>query len=96
RELAGLAEAAAEGATPTVKGATPAATGASASVTPSGNGLPTRSALTAAIAAARYEGVSRSYAFDKERQQLVGQDAHLYRVKDGGVRYVGPAPKPES
>ncbi|MCC8477810.1 bifunctional serine/threonine-protein kinase/ABC transporter substrate-binding protein [Streptomyces globisporus] len=96
RELAGLAEAAAEGATPTAKGATPAATGASASVTPSGNGLPTRSALTAAIAAARYEGVSRSYAFDKERQQLVGQDAHLYRVKDGGVRYVGPAPKPES
>ncbi|WP_408993341.1 bifunctional serine/threonine-protein kinase/ABC transporter substrate-binding protein [Streptomyces sp. 1268] len=96
RELAGLAEAAAERATPTAKGATPAATGASASGTPSGNGLPTRSALTAAIAAARYEGVSRSYAFDKERQQLVGQDAHLYRVKDGGVRYVGPAPKPES
>ncbi|NUV70322.1 ABC transporter substrate-binding protein [Streptomyces sp. CAI-121] len=96
RELARLAEAAAEGATPAAEGATPAATGASASATPSGNGLPTRSALTAAIAAARYEGVSRSYAFDKEHQQLVGQDAHLYRVKDGGVRYVGPAPKPES
>ncbi|MFD0424636.1 bifunctional serine/threonine-protein kinase/ABC transporter substrate-binding protein [Streptomyces parvus] len=96
RELAGLAEAAAKGATPAAKGATPAATGASASVTPSGNGLPTRSALTAAIAAARYEGVARSYAFDKERQQLVGQDAHVYRVKDGGIRYVGPAPKPES
>ncbi|MGW8981610.1 bifunctional serine/threonine-protein kinase/ABC transporter substrate-binding protein [Streptomyces parvus] len=95
RELARLAEATAEGATPTAKGATPAATGASASATPSGNGLPSRSALTAAIAAARYEGVSRSYAFDKERQQLVGQEAHLYRVKDGGVRYVGPAPKPE-
>ncbi|MEU6615107.1 bifunctional serine/threonine-protein kinase/ABC transporter substrate-binding protein [Streptomyces parvus] len=96
RELARLAEAAAGGATPTAEGATPAAAGASASATPSGNGLPTRSALTAAIAAARYEGVSRSYAFDKERQQLVGQDAHVYRVKDGGVRYVGPAPKPES
>ncbi|APS18485.1 serine/threonine protein kinase [Streptomyces sp. Tue 6075] len=96
RELAALAEAAAEGATPAAKGATPAATGASASAAPSGNGLPTRSALTAAIAAARYEGVARSYAFDKERQQLVGQDAHLYRVQDGGVRYVGPAPKPRS
>ncbi|MFJ5867154.1 bifunctional serine/threonine-protein kinase/ABC transporter substrate-binding protein [Streptomyces parvus] len=96
RELAGLAEAAAERATPAAKGATPAATGASASATSSGNGLPTRSALTAAIAAARYEGVARSYAFDKERQQLVGQDAHVYRVKDGGIRYVGPAPKPRS
>ncbi|MET8840263.1 bifunctional serine/threonine-protein kinase/ABC transporter substrate-binding protein [Streptomyces rubiginosohelvolus] len=89
RELAGLAEAAA-------KGATPAAKEASASVTPSGDGRPTRSALTAAIGAARYEGVSRSYAFDKERQQLIGRDAHLYRVEDGRLRYLGPAPKPKS
>ncbi|WP_435859774.1 hypothetical protein [Streptomyces rubiginosohelvolus] len=89
RELAGLAEAAA-------KGATPAAKGASESVTPSGDGRPTRSALTAAIAGARYEGVSRSYAFDKERQQLVSREAHLYRVEDGRLRYLGPAPKPES
>ncbi|MGW6585553.1 bifunctional serine/threonine-protein kinase/ABC transporter substrate-binding protein [Streptomyces globisporus] len=96
RELATLAEAAAKGATPAAEGTTPAATEASATVTPSGNGLPTRSALTAAIAAARYEGVARTYAFDKERQQLVGQDAHLYRVEDGSVRYVGPAPKPKS
>ncbi|MFG2764293.1 bifunctional serine/threonine-protein kinase/ABC transporter substrate-binding protein [Streptomyces rubiginosohelvolus] len=89
RELAGLAEAAA-------KTAKPAGKEASASVTPSGDGRPTRSALTAAIAAARYEGVSRSYAFDKERQQLIGRDAHLYRVEDGRLRYVGPAPKPKS
>ncbi|MFK0183648.1 bifunctional serine/threonine-protein kinase/ABC transporter substrate-binding protein [Streptomyces rubiginosohelvolus] len=89
RELAGLAEAAA-------KTATPAAKGASASVTPSGDGRPTRSALTAAIAGARYEGVSRSYAFDKERQQLVSREAHLYRVEDGRLRYLGPAPKPKS
>ncbi|MFF3526368.1 bifunctional serine/threonine-protein kinase/ABC transporter substrate-binding protein [Streptomyces rubiginosohelvolus] len=88
RELAGLAAA--------VKGATPAAKGASASVTPSGDGRPTRSALTAAIASARYEGVSRSYAFDKERQQLVSREAHLYRVEDGRLRYLGPAPKPKS
>ncbi|MFB7295767.1 bifunctional serine/threonine-protein kinase/ABC transporter substrate-binding protein [Streptomyces rubiginosohelvolus] len=89
RELAGLAEAAA-------KTAKPAGKEASASVTPSGDGRPTRSALTAAIAAARYEGVSRSYAFDKERQQLIGRDAHLYRVEDGRLGYVGPAPKPKS
>ncbi|MFD4124382.1 bifunctional serine/threonine-protein kinase/ABC transporter substrate-binding protein [Streptomyces globisporus] len=89
RELAGLAEAAA-------KTATPAGKEASASVTPSGDGRPTRSALTAAIAAARYEGVSRSYAFDKERQQLVSREAHLYRVEDGRLRYLGPAPKPKS
>ncbi|MFJ3544761.1 bifunctional serine/threonine-protein kinase/ABC transporter substrate-binding protein [Streptomyces rubiginosohelvolus] len=89
RELAGLAEAAA-------KTATPAGKEASASVTPSGDGRPTRSALTAAIAGARYEGVSRSYAFDKERQQLVSREAHLYRVEDGRLRYLGPAPKPKS
>ncbi|MCA1275246.1 ABC transporter substrate-binding protein, partial [Streptomyces sp. 7G] len=89
RELAGLAEAAA-------KTATPAGKEASASVTPSGHGRPTRSALTAAIAGARYEGVSRSYAFDKERQQLVSREAHLYRVEDGRLRYLGPAPKPKS
>ncbi|MFJ9322766.1 protein kinase domain-containing protein [Streptomyces globisporus] len=89
RELAGLAEAAA-------KTATPAAKEASASVTPSGDGRPTRSALTAALAAARYEGVSRPYAFDKERQQLVGREAHLYRAEDGRLSYLGPAPKPRS
>ncbi|WP_097871380.1 bifunctional serine/threonine-protein kinase/ABC transporter substrate-binding protein [Streptomyces sp. rh34] len=82
RELAALTEAVAKKAT--------------ASATPSGDGRPTRSQLTAAIAASRYEGVSRTYAFDEKRQQLVGQDAHLYQVKDGGLRYLGPAPKPKS
>ncbi|MET9770377.1 bifunctional serine/threonine-protein kinase/ABC transporter substrate-binding protein [Streptomyces sp. NPDC006415] len=109
RELAAEAEAAAKGATASatgatssVKGATAGAAGASASATattgatPSGDGRPTRSALSAAIAAARYDGVSRSYAFDEERRQLVGQDAHLYRVEDGRIRYLGPAPKPKS
>ncbi|MGW6722455.1 bifunctional serine/threonine-protein kinase/ABC transporter substrate-binding protein [Streptomyces sp. NPDC054995] len=107
RELAAVAEAAAKGATASatgatasVKGATAGAAGASASATagatPSGDGRPTRSALSAAIAAARYDGVSRSYAFDEERRQLVGQDAHLYRVEDGRIRYLGPAPKPKS
>ncbi|MGW8486901.1 bifunctional serine/threonine-protein kinase/ABC transporter substrate-binding protein [Streptomyces sp. NPDC055886] len=109
RELAAVAEAAAKGATASatgatssVKGATAGAAGAPASATattgatPSGDGRPTRSALSAAIAAARYDGVSRSYAFDEERRQLVGQDAHLYRVEDGRIRYLGPAPKPKS
>ncbi|MFJ6510065.1 bifunctional serine/threonine-protein kinase/ABC transporter substrate-binding protein [Streptomyces sp. NPDC091406] len=97
----------ATGATASATGATAGAAGASASATattgatpsgatPSGDGRPTRSALSAAIAAARYDGVSRSYAFDEERRQLVGQDAHLYRVEDGRIRYLGPAPKPKS
>ncbi|MFH9294452.1 bifunctional serine/threonine-protein kinase/ABC transporter substrate-binding protein [Streptomyces sp. NPDC017520] len=59
------------------------------------SGRPTRSQLTAAIAAARYEGVSRPYAFDEKRQQLVGQEAHLYRVEKGRYRHLGPAPKPK-
>ncbi|CAM5457331.1 hypothetical protein SBADM41S_08992 [Streptomyces badius] len=82
RELAALAEGAAKSAKP--------------SAGPSGAARPTRPQLTAAIAASRYEGVSRTYAFDEERQQLVGQDAHLYRVKDGRLDYLGPAPKPKS
>ncbi|MFJ9885213.1 bifunctional serine/threonine-protein kinase/ABC transporter substrate-binding protein [Streptomyces sp. NPDC091287] len=82
RELAALTDAAARKAT--------------ASPTPSGDGRPTRSALTAAIAGTRYEGISRTYAFDEKRQQLIGQDAHLYRVEKGRHRYLGPAPKPKS
>ncbi|MDX5577467.1 bifunctional serine/threonine-protein kinase/ABC transporter substrate-binding protein [Streptomyces sp. ID01-9D] len=96
RELATLAGAASKAATAGTKSATAGDKSPSASATPSGDGRPTRSALTTAIAAARYEGVSRSYAFDEERQQLVSQDAHLYRVEDGRLRYLGPAPKPKS
>ncbi|WP_228988906.1 bifunctional serine/threonine-protein kinase/ABC transporter substrate-binding protein [Streptomyces sp. DH8] len=93
RELAAVAEAAAKSTAGPAKGtASPATAGA----TPSGDGRPTRSALSAAIGAARYEGVARAYAFGQERQQLVGQDAHLYRVKNGRIRYAGPAPKPKS
>ncbi|WNF30264.1 bifunctional serine/threonine-protein kinase/ABC transporter substrate-binding protein [Streptomyces sp. C11-1] len=86
RELAALADSATKRATPS----------GGPSASPSGDGRPTRPELTAAIAAARYEGISRTYAFDKEDQQLVGQDAHLYRVEDGRHRYLGPAPKPKS
>ncbi|MFF0505248.1 bifunctional serine/threonine-protein kinase/ABC transporter substrate-binding protein [Streptomyces fimicarius] len=96
RELATLAAADSRAATAGTKSATAGGTGPSASATPSGDGRPTRSALTAAIAAAQYEGVSRTYAFDEERQQLVSQDAHLYRVEDGRLRHLGPAPKPKS
>ncbi|MFH8882791.1 bifunctional serine/threonine-protein kinase/ABC transporter substrate-binding protein [Streptomyces californicus] len=92
RELAAVAEAAARSTAGPAKGA---ASPAKAGATPSGAGLPTRSALSAAIAATRYEGISRTYAFDAKRQQLVGQDAHLYRVRDGRIRYLGPAPKPK-
>ncbi|MFC9802939.1 bifunctional serine/threonine-protein kinase/ABC transporter substrate-binding protein [Streptomyces bacillaris] len=62
---------------------------------PSGDGRPGRAALAAAIAASRYEGISRTYAFDAERQQLVARDAHLHRVEGGRFRYVGPAPQPK-
>ncbi|MFC9860506.1 MULTISPECIES: bifunctional serine/threonine-protein kinase/ABC transporter substrate-binding protein [unclassified Streptomyces] len=54
---------------------------------------PGRAAVVAEIAASPYEGISRTYAFDK-RQALVGQDAHLYRVENGRYRYLGAAPKP--
>ncbi|MFD3978978.1 bifunctional serine/threonine-protein kinase/ABC transporter substrate-binding protein [Streptomyces griseus] len=87
RELAALTDAA--------RKATASADGATAGAAPSGDGRPTRSALTAAIAGVRYEGIARTYAFDKERQQLVGQDARLYRVEKGRYRYLGPAPKPK-
>lgn len=76
--------------TATPSGGTPSAG------TPSADGRPGRAALVAAIAASRYKGISRTYAFDEERQQLVGQDAHLYRAEGGRYRYLGPAPKPKS
>ncbi|WP_406484775.1 bifunctional serine/threonine-protein kinase/ABC transporter substrate-binding protein [Streptomyces sp. NBC_01563] len=53
---------------------------------------PARAALVAKIAASTYEGVSRTYAFD-ESHRLKGSDAYLYRVRDGGYHYLGPAPK---
>ncbi|MEV1045469.1 bifunctional serine/threonine-protein kinase/ABC transporter substrate-binding protein [Streptomyces sp. NPDC049916] len=84
RELAALTDTATEAASGTP------------GPSPSGDGRPTRSALTAALAAARYDGVSRPYAFDEERQQLAGRDAHLYQVEDGRYRYLGPVPKPQS
>ncbi|MCX4965515.1 bifunctional serine/threonine-protein kinase/ABC transporter substrate-binding protein [Streptomyces sp. NBC_00654] len=56
---------------------------------------PGRAAIVAEIAASTYKGISRTYAFD-EKQSLVGQDAHLYRVENGRYRYLGPAPKPAS
>ncbi|WP_145502465.1 bifunctional serine/threonine-protein kinase/ABC transporter substrate-binding protein [Streptomyces sp. CFMR 7] len=83
-------------------GGTPTPTGSPGTVppgaSPSGDGRPGRpgrAALAAAIAASRYEGISRTYAFDAERQQLVARDAHLHRVEGGRFRYVGPAPQPK-
>ncbi|MGW0301675.1 bifunctional serine/threonine-protein kinase/ABC transporter substrate-binding protein [Streptomyces anthocyanicus] len=82
RELAGLAAAPTRGTAKTAA--------------PSGDGRPARSTVAEAVAVSRYKGVSRDYAFDEERQQVLGQDAHLYRVEDGRYRYLGPAPKPKS
>ncbi|MGA5000274.1 protein kinase domain-containing protein [Streptomyces arboris] len=77
----------------TKRGAAP--TG-SPSPTSSGDGRPAHAALVAAITTSTYEGVSRTYAFDEERQLLVGRDAHLHRVEGGRYRYLGPAPQPKS
>ncbi|MYX17345.1 ABC transporter substrate-binding protein [Streptomyces sp. SID8374] len=68
----------------------------SPSPTRTGDGRPTRAALAAAVTTSMYEGVSRTYAFDEQRQVLAGRDAHLYRVEGGRYRYLGPAPQPKS
>ncbi|GGZ10996.1 serine/threonine protein kinase [Streptomyces nitrosporeus] len=54
-------------------------------------GRPTRTGLVARIAAGTYRGVSRTYAFDKERL-LVPSGLHLHGVERGAYRYLGPAP----
>ncbi|MER6190020.1 bifunctional serine/threonine-protein kinase/ABC transporter substrate-binding protein [Streptomyces cyaneofuscatus] len=99
REVAALVTSATKrGAAPSGSASAPATAtpSGSASATPSGDGRPTRAALVAAITTSTYEGVSRTYAFDEERQLLVGRDAHLHRVEGGRFRYLGPAPKPKS
>ncbi|MFF1647774.1 bifunctional serine/threonine-protein kinase/ABC transporter substrate-binding protein [Streptomyces sp. NPDC058240] len=53
---------------------------------------PARSALVAGIAAATYEGVSRTYAFD-DTHRLKGSDAYLYGVRGGAYHYLGRAPR---
>ncbi|MFI7235841.1 bifunctional serine/threonine-protein kinase/ABC transporter substrate-binding protein [Streptomyces cyaneofuscatus] len=99
KEVAALVGSATKrGAAPTGSPSAPATAtpSGSANPTPTGDGRPTRAALVAAITTSTYEGVSRTYAFDEERQLLVGRDAHLHRVEGGRFRYLGPAPKPES
>lgn len=99
REVAALVTSATKrGAAPSGSASAPATAtpSGSPSATPSGDGRPTRAALVAAITTSTYEGVSRTYAFDEERQLLVGRDAHLHRVEGGRFRYLGPAPKPKS
>ncbi|MGW2106538.1 bifunctional serine/threonine-protein kinase/ABC transporter substrate-binding protein [Streptomyces sp. NPDC001948] len=53
------------------------------------NRPPARAALVAKIAASSYHGISRDYAFD-ENQRFKGQAAHLYGVREGAFRYLGP------
>ncbi|MFF9567152.1 bifunctional serine/threonine-protein kinase/ABC transporter substrate-binding protein [Streptomyces sp. NPDC014685] len=59
------------------------------------NRPPARSALVKKIAASSYQGVSRDYAFG-EGYRLKGLTAHLYGVRDGAFRYLGPAPQTEN
>ncbi|MEW2069255.1 bifunctional serine/threonine-protein kinase/ABC transporter substrate-binding protein [Streptomyces sp. NPDC007346] len=76
-------------------GSPSAAPSGPATASPTGDGRPGRAALAAAITASTYKGISRTYAFDEEGQQLVGRDAHLHRVEAGRYRYIGPAPQPK-
>ncbi|MFW6691864.1 bifunctional serine/threonine-protein kinase/ABC transporter substrate-binding protein [Streptomyces sp. MAR4 CNX-425] len=53
---------------------------------------PPRADLLKRLAASRHEGISRTYAFTKERE-VEGADAHRYVVRDGRFRYAGPVPR---
>ncbi|WP_419596566.1 branched-chain amino acid ABC transporter substrate-binding protein [Streptomyces brasiliscabiei] len=61
-------------------------------------GLPakgrTREDLFAALLAAKYEGITRTYAFQEKNglPAIDGTGGHLWRVEDGAFVYGGPAP----
>ncbi|WEH13794.1 bifunctional serine/threonine-protein kinase/ABC transporter substrate-binding protein [Streptomyces sp. VNUA24] len=60
-------------------------------------GLPskgrTRENLLAALRAAKYKGVTRTYAFQKNGLPVIdGTGGYLWRVEDGAFVYGGPAP----
>ncbi|MBZ3905818.1 ABC transporter substrate-binding protein [Streptomyces scabiei] len=61
-------------------------------------GLPakgrTREDLFAALLAAKYEGITRTYAFQEKTglPAIDGTGGHLWRVEDGAFVYGGPAP----
>lgn len=57
------------------------------------SGSRTREKLLAALRAAKYKGVTRTYAFQKNGMPVLdGTGGHLWRVEDGVFVYGGPAP----
>ncbi|MFD3542356.1 bifunctional serine/threonine-protein kinase/ABC transporter substrate-binding protein [Streptomyces sp. NPDC058662] len=53
-------------------------------------GRPARAALLSALSRGTYQGLTKKYAFDQERQ-VQGITFHLHRVEGGRIRYVGRA-----
>jgi hypothetical protein len=53
----------------------------------------TREELLAALRAAEYRGVTRTYAFQKNGLPVIdGSGGHLWHVEGGAFVYGGPAP----
>ncbi|WP_425508639.1 bifunctional serine/threonine-protein kinase/ABC transporter substrate-binding protein [Streptomyces genisteinicus] len=53
----------------------------------------TRGDLVPVLRKTRYEGVSRTYAFEPENGAFVGTGTFFYRVTGGAFRFLGPDPK---
>lgn len=76
-----------------VKGAKPGSPAkGSASPTPAGQQPPKRAALVGLLRKSTYQGITKRFAFDPEQGGFTGQGVFLYEVKDGGFRFLGPAP----
>ncbi|WP_329385420.1 bifunctional serine/threonine-protein kinase/ABC transporter substrate-binding protein [Streptomyces sp. NBC_01716] len=74
-----------------VKGAKPAAP-AKGSPSPAGQQPPKRAELVGLLRKSTYQGITKRFAFDPEQGSFAGEGVFLYEVKDGGFRFLGPAP----
>ncbi|MCI3221541.1 bifunctional serine/threonine-protein kinase/ABC transporter substrate-binding protein [Streptomyces sp. NP-1717] len=76
-----------------VKGAKPAAAAKeNESPSPSGQQPPKRAELVGLLRKSTYRGTTKRFAFDAERGSFAGDGVFLYEVRDGGFRFLGPAP----
>lgn len=53
---------------------------------------PKRAELVGLLRKSRYDGITKRFAFDPEQGSFAGEGVFLYEVKDGGFRFLGPAP----
>ncbi|WP_329036659.1 bifunctional serine/threonine-protein kinase/ABC transporter substrate-binding protein [Streptomyces sp. NBC_01725] len=76
-----------------VKGAKPQAP-AQGSPAPSltGRRPPKRAELVGLLRKTTYQGITKRFAFDAERGSFSGEGVFLHEVRDGGFRFLGPAP----